>query len=254
MLLATTREKPRRAASARGVDGVARARDRAAAQRERVGFVGRRRQPGVVAPQRGRVRQEEVRDQHGLGAAQVRIRRHQRVAGRLGPIGAGGDERGHRALQQRNPASADTAADRATPARCATGRCAAGGRRRRCARPAAARRSCARPRRARPRTPGRAAPARGSRCSAPSIAATSSLDSTPALPERLGPGQAAGHVVLEERPIEAERDAEVERGGIGSRVEAARPQGHERFTIGVESSVGRAGRRTASVGQTGPAA
>ena len=169
MLLATTREKPRRGGERARVDGVARAGDRAAAQRERVGFVGRGIQPRVVAPQRGRVRQEEVRDQHRLGASQVRIRRHQRVAGRLRAIGAGGDQCRDRALQQRNPASAGTAADPATPARCATGRCAAGGRRRRCDRPAAAPRSCARPR------PGPATNA-GSRCPRSRIASKRALD------------------------------------------------------------------------------
>ena len=44
--------------------------------------------------------------------------------------------------------------------------------------------------------------------------------------ERLGPREAAGDVVFEQRAIEAERDAEVERGGIGSRVEPAGPERH----------------------------
>ena len=57
----------------------------------------------MVAPQRRRVRQEEVRDEHRLRAAQVRVRRHQRGAGRLGLIGAGRDERRDRLLQHRNP-------------------------------------------------------------------------------------------------------------------------------------------------------
>jgi hypothetical protein len=46
-------------------------------------------------------------------------------------------------------------------------------------------------------------------------------------PERLGPGQAARHVVLEQGSIEAERDAEVEGGGIGRTVETAGPESHE---------------------------
>jgi hypothetical protein len=37
--------------------------------------------------------------------------------------------------------------------------------------------------------------------------------------ERLGPRHAAGDVVLEERAIETERDAEVEGRGIGGRLE-----------------------------------
>ena len=45
--------------------------------------------------------------------------------------------------------------------------------------------------------------------------------------ERLGPREAAGHVVFEERAIEAEGDPEVERRGIGRRIEAAGPECHE---------------------------
>ena len=44
--------------------------------------------------------------------------------------------------------------------------------------------------------------------------------------ERLRPREAAGHVVLEQRAIEAERDAEVERSGIGRGVEPAGPERH----------------------------
>src|SRR5678816_470297 len=51
--------------------------------------------------------------------------------------------------------------------------------------------------------------------------------------ERLRPGNAAGHVVFEQRAIETEGDAEVERGGVGSRVETAGPERHARFTTSV---------------------
>ena len=44
--------------------------------------------------------------------------------------------------------------------------------------------------------------------------------------KRLGPGDAAGDIVFKERAVEAERDAEVERGGIGSRIEATGPECH----------------------------
>ncbi len=44
--------------------------------------------------------------------------------------------------------------------------------------------------------------------------------------QRLGPGDAAGHIVFEEQPIEAKGDAEVEGGGIGRRVEPAGPERH----------------------------
>ena len=52
--------------------------------------------------------------------------------------------------------------------------------------------------------------------------------------QRLGPREAAGDVVFEEPAIERKRDAEIERRGIGSRIEAAGPEmlGHE---VDVES-------------------
>jgi hypothetical protein len=46
--------------------------------------------------------------------------------------------------------------------------------------------------------------------------------------QRLGPCQAADHVVFEETPIESERRAEIEYCGVGLAVEAAGPEiGHE---------------------------
>ena len=44
--------------------------------------------------------------------------------------------------------------------------------------------------------------------------------------ERFGPRDAAGDIVFEERAIEAERDAEVERRRIRSGIEATGPQRH----------------------------
>ena len=41
--------------------------------------------------------------------------------------------------------------------------------------------------------------------------------------ERVRPRQAAGHIVFEQPPIERERHAEVERRGIGRRVEPSGP-------------------------------
>ena len=89
-----------------------------------------------------------MRDEHRLRAAQVRVRRHQRVAGRARPDRASArDERRDRALDLRDaPLQVQPQIER-RPARCATGRCAGGGRRRRCARRARARRTCGRPRR-----------------------------------------------------------------------------------------------------------
>ena len=100
MLLETTRENPSVRASRLGVDGVAGAGNRARAERQRIGFVRRGRQPRVVAAQRRGVRQEEMRDQHRLRAAQVRVRRHQRRTRLLRLIGARRHDFHDRLLQQ----------------------------------------------------------------------------------------------------------------------------------------------------------
>ena len=84
MLLATTRENPRRARQRVHVDAVGVAGDRARAERQRVGLARHRGDALGVAAERGRVRQEPVRGEHGLRAPQMRVGRHQRVAGLLG--------------------------------------------------------------------------------------------------------------------------------------------------------------------------
>ena len=85
MLLATTREKPRSRGERVDVDGVARAGDRARAERQRVGLVARGREAREIAAQRRDVREKEMRDEHRLRRPEVRERRHQRVAGRRRP-------------------------------------------------------------------------------------------------------------------------------------------------------------------------
>ena len=45
--------------------------------------------------------------------------------------------------------------------------------------------------------------------------------------ERLGPCEAARHVVFKQRAVETERDLEVERRWIGRRIETAGPESHE---------------------------
>ena len=52
----------------------------------------------------------------------------------------------------------------------------------------------------------------------------------------LRPGDAPGHIVFEERAVETEGDAEVERCGIGGSIEATRPERHARFTTSVLGS------------------
>src|SRR5207249_4303866 len=45
--------------------------------------------------------------------------------------------------------------------------------------------------------------------------------------ERFRPGDAPPHVVFKQHAVETERDAEVEGGGVGRRVEPAGPQRHD---------------------------
>ena len=78
----------------------------AGAERQLVGLVEHHAESAVVAPERGGVRQEEVRSEDRLGASQMRVGRHQRVAGPGGAVGQhpnelheGGLERGNPALQ-----------------------------------------------------------------------------------------------------------------------------------------------------------
>ena len=189
------------------------------------------RQAIVVAAQRGGVRQKEVRHQHRLRLAQVRVRRHQRLAGVRGAIGERGHDLGHGALQHRDlppqiepqverhllvaraagvqaPAGVADALDELTldeavhvfvgtghPLRVAAALFEDGGERAHDGGDVVARQH-----------------AGGA--------------------ERLGPRDAAGDVVLEERAVEAERDAEVEGRRIGGRLEAAVPERrHERTII-----------------------
>ena len=79
------------------VDRVAGSGDRAGAERQLVDLGEHRREAAVIAAQRRGVREEEVRGQHRLRAAQVRVRRHQRIARGLGLVGEHGRERGDRA-------------------------------------------------------------------------------------------------------------------------------------------------------------
>jgi hypothetical protein len=175
------------------------------------------------------VRQEEVGDEHRLGAAKVRVRRHQRRPGALGLPGKSADEGHERVLQQRDaaaevepqierhlfvarppgvqppPGVADAldqlALDEAVHVLVLSGD----------------------PRRVAPSfvEDRRQAGGDGRRVVAGQDAGRL---------QRIGPREAAGDVVFEQRAIEAERDAEVERGGIGSGVEAAGPERHEWFT------------------------
>ena len=85
------------------VDRIAGAGGRPGAERQRVGLVHDGRDAGMVAPQRRRVREEEMRREHRLGAPQVRVRRHQRSTGRRRAAGERVDQPGHLALHRRQP-------------------------------------------------------------------------------------------------------------------------------------------------------
>ncbi len=61
------------------VDVVARAGDRARAERQRIGFDARAGQALIVAAQRGDMRKKKVCNQHGLRGTEMRERRHQRL-------------------------------------------------------------------------------------------------------------------------------------------------------------------------------
>ena len=57
-----------------------------------------RLEPIDIAPERGGVRQPDVRDEHRLGAAEMRVRRHHGLAGRLRLMRERVDERRERVL------------------------------------------------------------------------------------------------------------------------------------------------------------
>jgi hypothetical protein len=84
MLLGTTFEKPSALAS-------------------RICLASSGGEAGVIASQRGRMREKEVRDEHGLGASKVRVRRHQGRGRLLRLIGARADERRQVLLQEWDP-------------------------------------------------------------------------------------------------------------------------------------------------------
>ena len=212
MLLATMREKPRSRASASTSIGVAGAGDRAGAERQRVGFVARRRRAARSraaaarrAPARNARRAPAAPDGNACNA------------GISASPAAAACRRAPRPRRRRRAAAAecgaaDTAAGRATPARCATARCAAGV----------------------PASPSRSTSSRSTKlwtsssapstkaglarpCSRMSPSAASMLPRLvggehAGLRERARPRHAAGHVVFEQPAIEAERRAPFERG------------------------------------------
>ncbi len=104
MLLAATRVKPETVGQQMRRRCRSRAGNGARAERHRVGLVAGGGQPVDIPPEGGRVGEPNVRDEHRLGAAQVRVRRHHGLAGALGLVGQRVDKSGHRRLQQRDAA------------------------------------------------------------------------------------------------------------------------------------------------------
>ena len=225
MLLATTREKPRRSARKCDVDVVGCAGDRARAERHHVGFAARRVEPIDVAPEGGGVREPHVRDQHGLRAAQVRVRRHDGLAGPVGLM----DERTHEP-RNRRAGRAECAASGSS--RKSTDTCSLRDR------PVCSRR---------PASPMRATSSRSTNeCTSSSDALRMSAGvgadglanlieasddradvggvEHAGLAERLGPRLAAGDVVLDEPAIDGQRLAVVEDVLVGLRRESAGPE------------------------------
>jgi hypothetical protein len=180
----------------------------------------------MIAPQRGAVRQEEMRDEHGLGAAKVRVRRHHRVARRHRLADQYADQRLDGGLEKRDPAfqvqpqvERDLLVPRSTGVQPAAGvadardqlafdervdvlvllgcggieerRIGAGGE--------------------------NLVERAGDRVQLRRRQHTCRVN-------RFRPRQASGHVVFEEAPIEPERRAETEEGGVGTALEPARPE------------------------------
>ena len=123
--------EPQRRGEPGGVDRVAGAGNGARPERKLVDFRQDSVEAIVIAAERGRVREEIVRGEHGLRAAQVRVRRHQRVAG-VGRSVAPAPQSAPEGLAVAVARGAsDRAADRRRPVRCASVRYGAVGRHRR---------------------------------------------------------------------------------------------------------------------------
>ncbi len=205
------------------VDGVAGAGDRAGAERQRVRLLARGFEARVIAAQRRRMTQQEVRHEHRHRAPQVRVRRHQRIAGLLGLIGERRDGRAQSFLEQRNAAAQiQPQVDRdLLVARSAGVQTTAGIADARhqlpLDKPVHVLVVAVDPR----RILAALLENRGERLG--DRPAVRGLEHAGAR-QRFGPRQAAGHVVFEKTAIERERHAEVERGRIRRGIKSSRPQ------------------------------
>ena len=223
MLLVTTRLKPSLSARNFVSIGVTGAGNGAGSERQRVRLFTRRFQPRVIAPQRGRMTQQKVGHEHGHRPPQVRVRRHQRVAGLLRLIGERRDCGAQFLLQQRNAAAQIQAqVDRDLFVARSSG-----------VQPAA---GIADPRHQLPFDervdvlvvavdPRRilAACLENRREAVGDRLAVRGIEHAGAR-QRFGPREASGHVIFEQAPIERERHAEIKRGRIRRGIKSSRPQ------------------------------
>ena len=84
------------------VDGVGGTGNGTGTERKPVGLGARRVEPLVIAPQRCRMREKEMRDQHRLGRTEVCEGRHDRISGAGCLPRQRGDDALDTALHQRN--------------------------------------------------------------------------------------------------------------------------------------------------------
>ncbi len=151
MLLFVIDAKPKSRAMASRSNGKAAARQRAAAQRHHVHARAGLLQPLVIAREHFEIREQIVRPQHRLRAAQMRIAGNHRRGIALRAIEQRAHEPGEQFRARDRSRRAATAARRAIPARCGCVRCGSSPQARRPSRPACGSPACERLRRLRPR-------------------------------------------------------------------------------------------------------
>ena len=212
----------------------------------------------MVATQRRRMAQQEVADEHRHGAAHVRVGGHQGLARTLGLIGERGDERPDAGLQRRDATPhVEPEVERHLLVARAPGVQAAAvvaDQRHQLALDEAVHVFVVAgdPRRI-------LAAALEHRLQAVLDARDRGGLEHAGPAERVGPGEAADDVVLEELAVERERDAEIERRGIGRFVESTRPQMSTHASTSIRPSTTRsctspvAGSSTRSTKPSSPA-
>ena len=119
------RAKSSAVATDAGIERQARTRERARAERRHVGAVEAVVPAVDVAGERPEVREQMVREQHRLGALEVRVARAARSRSTPPRVAAARAAARGSAPRPRGPRAAGRGACRARPGRCGCGRCAA---------------------------------------------------------------------------------------------------------------------------------